>query len=109
MSPNNCLILASAAAGSTIADHNQDSVRWCVPLVVKVLEHRASCRVEGALGAQGIVRVGRAREHIFIETADKFVRGIGKIARDFLLDCASFLVPLLIRVIDAAQAGSLRL
>ncbi len=58
---------------------------------------------------RGVVRVGRAGEQIDVEPIDKFIGGIGQVARDFLLDGAALLIPLRLGIINAAHAGGLGL
>ncbi len=90
-----------------IADDHQDGIAGGVPLLVKVAQHGAGGGVEGRPGAQGIVRVGRARKHIGIQAIDEFVSGIGEVAGHLLFDRASFVGPLCFGIVDAAQAGGL--
>ena len=92
-----------------ISHDHHDRVAGRVPLLVEVLEHLARGGVEGGLCAQGIVRIGSAREHILVEPVDEFVSGIRQVARHFLFDRATFLRPLLLRVVDPMQASGLRL
>ena len=80
-----------------------------VPLGIELLEHRAGGRVEGALGAQRIVRVRSAGEQVLVEPVDELVGWVGEIARHLLLDRPALLRPLLVRVVDAVHAGGLRL
>ena len=55
------------------------------------------------------MRVGRAGENIVVQAIDEFVGGVGEVAGDFLLDSAAFVGPLVLGIVDAAQAGGLGL
>ena len=59
------------------------------------------------LRAQRVVSVGRAGEQILVQARDEFVGRVREIARDFLLDRAALLGPLLLRVLDILHAGGI--
>ena len=101
--------LLKGRSGFNIAHDDQNHIRRRVPLVSELLQHRPRSLVEGGARSQRIVRVGRAREQVLVETIDKFIRWIGEIARDLLLDRPPLLVPLRLRVVDAAHTRRLRL
>ena len=92
-----------------IADNDQNGITGRVPPGVELLEHLAGGLVERVFGAERVVGVGGAGEHVFVEPAHEFIGRVGEIARDFLLDCAAFLVPFGVGIVDSAQAGGLRL
>ena len=79
--------------GLDVADDDEDRVVGSVPGVVKVLEHRAGRTIERGPGAEGVVGVGRSREHRLQEPGVEDVLRIGEVLGHFLLDGPAFLIP----------------
>ena len=91
--------------GIHIAGYYQNRVVGRIPGAVELLQHRSRGGVERCFGSQRIVRIGRAGEHVGIQPRDELVSCIGQVAGHFLLDRASFLCPLALRILRARQAG----
>jgi hypothetical protein len=101
------LDLGQGLVGVHVAGDDDNGIVGDVPGVVKLLQHGAGGLVEGWLGAQGVMGIGRPLEHGCQELAVKDVLGIGQIPGDFLLDGTPFLLPELFGVHDATHAHGL--
>src|SRR5208337_318598 len=74
--------------------NDQNRVVWRVPLLLKAFQHRARGGIVRRPRAESIVFVGGAPEHIVIHSDKKLVGRVGEVARNFLLDGTSLLLPL---------------
>src|ERR1039457_7146756 len=92
-----------------IARDNENCVIRCVPVIVKFLEHGASCFIKRRDGSKGIMFVRGALKQFAQEPGLKDILWIGQILYDFLLNGPTFLSPCFVRIKNTAHSYRLNM
>ncbi len=107
MEPNSSLTAGQGLLGVHVPGDHHDGVVGGVPGVVKLLQHGPGGLVEGGLGPQRVMGVGRPLEHGRQQPAVKDILRVGQVLGHLLLDGPPLLVPELVAVQHVPHAVGL--